>query len=349
MATSKRTFWAMPAIGIAPGAKLAGRDPSHAEFIPGVQSCGITTNYNLEQIFELGQLSVYEDLEEVPNIEITIEKTIDQFNGLMARTMNNNGATADIVTHQNNECDVWFTVNLDTVKNAGDAAPLADVHCSGMFLSSYSANFVTDGFFTESATLVGNHKLWDSAGGTKMSGIPDADPGGANPLDTGVVKRRQNFYFATLPVVIDSLATADIAVNSATVSVDLGREEMNILGQRLPYHRFVTFPVEVSCEIELFVTDIKSLVGGQRLDALPNATNLVEEPISIIVETDTVSNVQTTGAGATLHTWDLGTKNKLQSITWGGGDTGGANSTMTLSYRNFNDLSYTGPANLNIT
>jgi hypothetical protein len=35
---------------------------------------------------------------------------------------------------------------------------------------------------------------------------------------------------------------------------------------------------------------------------------------------------------------DLGHKNKLQSVNYTGGDTGGGNVTITYSYSNFNDL-----------
>jgi hypothetical protein len=38
-----------------------------------------------------------------------------------------------------------------------------------------------------------------------------------------------------------------------------------------------------------------------------------------------------------LRLW-LGKKNKLSSVTYGGGDAGGGNSTVTYSYSNFNDF-----------
>ena len=37
----------------------------------GVQSAAVTTTFNLEQAFELGQLSIYENIEGVPDIEVT--------------------------------------------------------------------------------------------------------------------------------------------------------------------------------------------------------------------------------------------------------------------------------------
>ena len=35
---------------------------------------------------------------------------------------------------------------------------------------------------------------------------------------------------------------------------------------------------------------------------------------------------------------ELGAKNKLNSVSYGGGDTGGGNSTITYSYSTFNDF-----------
>ena len=36
----------------------------------GVQSIGITTTFNLEQVFELGQLAIYENVEGTPDVEV---------------------------------------------------------------------------------------------------------------------------------------------------------------------------------------------------------------------------------------------------------------------------------------
>ena len=40
---------------------------------------------------------------------------------------------------------------------------------------------------------------------------------------------------------------------------------------------------------------------------------------------------------------NLGTKNKLNSVSQSGGDAGGDNVTYTFSYINYSDLTYTGP------
>jgi len=38
------------------------------------------------------------------------------------------------------------------------------------------------------------------------------------------------------------------------------------------------------------------------------------------------------------YAFDLGKKNRLSSVSYGGGDAGGGNATTTYSYTNFNDL-----------
>ena len=45
----------------------------------GVQSVAVTTTFNLEQAFELGQLAIYENIEGVPDIEVTATKVLDGY------------------------------------------------------------------------------------------------------------------------------------------------------------------------------------------------------------------------------------------------------------------------------
>ena len=47
------------------------------EMIHGLQSVGVTTNFALEQAFELGQIEIYENIEGTPDIEVTLEKVLD--------------------------------------------------------------------------------------------------------------------------------------------------------------------------------------------------------------------------------------------------------------------------------
>ena len=80
MSTNKRVFWACTAVSFCThGLKVDNGlvDTTGCTVAYGVQSVGITTNFNLEQVFELGQIQIYENVEAVPDIEITMEKVLD--------------------------------------------------------------------------------------------------------------------------------------------------------------------------------------------------------------------------------------------------------------------------------
>ena len=123
----------------------------------------------------------------------------------------------------------------------------------------------------------------------------------------------------------------DAHIQNITVSTDLGREEIFELGRKAPYHRYATFPVEVTCEIEVIA------VSGDMVSAIEegiltpgdatgcnDSGNLTDETIRIA-----------TCDGTRIY---LGKKNKLSSVSYGGGDAGGGNATVTYSYSTFNDF-----------
>ena len=340
---NKRTYWAIEALGFANasnGQPTIDSVTENIEYVPGVQSVGISTNYNLEQTFQLGQLEVYQDVEEVPDVEVTIERVLDQYTAAYARAMDNADAGKVTITgDQNNQVDVYFSINADTDEAAGDDVPDTMAYMSGMYCSSASFNFATDGNFTESITLVGNHQTWHDAPGLRIQNTPYAT--GVGDLMTGNITRRNRFAFESVPSAVSGLTVAggtstELAIQNVSVSVDFGREAINVLGMKVPYHRYVTFPVEVTTDIETLVTDVISMNDHE---ARPDIDNVSETSIKFSIY-DTAGVDQDTGAGNRLHTFDLGTKNKITSITWNGLDTGGTNASITYSYRNFNKLDY---------
>lgn len=116
----------------------------------------------------------------------------------------------------------------------------------------------------------------------------------------------------------DPVGHGNYHLQSVSVSADFGQENLLELGRFGPYAKFVTFPIEVSCEFEVIATsgDLKSVSGINK--------NLVDQ--TILLKDD---------AGTVI---DLSDKNKLSSISYSGGDTGGGNSNVTYSYTNFNAL-----------
>jgi hypothetical protein len=339
---NNRIYWACQ------GVAMASQDDTDFLAVHGLQSMGITTTFNLEQVFEIGQLAIYENIEAIPDIEVTMEKVLDGY-PLIYHLATRGSTSPTLAGRSARKCGVILNIYDDTAE-AASGTPQTEVFMSGMYVSSVSYSIPVDGNATESVTLVGNNKSWRTASFLKMDNFLGATPNTDMPdinaagiIASGGVQRRENVVFGTgvagavtlLPKEIPGLTngqnvlTADVYgahVQTLSVSCDLGREALNELGRRGPYFRYVNFPVEVTCEIET------TSAQGDKIDATEaglggSGFNLVDQQIYIVMQDSTKIN--------------LGTKNKLASVAYGGADAGGGNATVTYSYTTFNDFTVT--------
>lgn len=349
---NNRIFYAVKQVG------FAEIGTSSFTAVHGLQSVGITTTFNLEQIFELGQISLYEDIENIPDVEVTLEKVLDGY-PLCYHLATKGSASPTLSGRSAAETIVAMSIFSD-VQDAASGTPLSEVQMSGMFVNSLTYTASVDGSITESATLVGNDKVWKTAafdftgafddtdqpqsiagsGGVQRredvifehhhTGVTQLDTNGSVAVGTGV----NDFKGSVLPQDIDGVSSSgtndkDVGgdfgahLQTITVSTDLGREELFELGRRSPYFRFVNFPVEVTCEIEVISTR-GDLVSATEEGVLGNGNNLTERTIFLRFREGT--------------TIDLGLKNKLSNTSHTGGDAGGGNVSVTYSYRNFNNM-----------
>ena len=366
---NNRIFYAVQQVGF----RVDGAaDATQFRALHGIQSVGMTTNFNLSQVFELGQISIYENIEDIPDVEVSMTKVLDsQPLAYCEATLN---ATSPTLSGRQNAKSVFaLAIWPDTNDSAKTATqPDSQCECSGMFVSSISYNFPVDGEFTEDITLVGNHKMWHNDPKAVQFGVYGevnadftgefSDTGEEVNLDNGGVQRRENLLMGAaaggagvdgngasrdaditvLPTQIHGISADgtnkktdgqnfDAHIQNITVSTDLGREEIFELGRKAPYHRYATFPVEVTCEIEVIA------VSGDMVSAIEegiltpgdatgcnDSGNLTDETIRIA-----------TCDGTRIY---LGKKNKLSSVSYGGGDAGGGNATVTYSYSTFNDF-----------
>lgn len=335
---NKRIFYAVQQAGIS----KCGLNTYTS--VHGLQSIGVNTKFNLEQVFEMGQLSIYENIENIPDIEVTMEKVLDGYPLLYH--LGTNGATSASLSGRSN---VKATIGLSIYSDVQDSAsgtPLAQCTMSGVYVSALNYNFETNGNCTESVTFVGNNKVWNNTFTAAAFNNNDS------PFHATGVQRRENLKFGEsstsgvcrLPADIPGISASGYNpwsttlqefgahITSIKVSTNLGREQLFELGRRGPYHRYVTFPIEVRTDIEVISTQ------GDNVTALEEATsNLTDR--TIIIRTDDTTVV------------DLGSRNKLSSVTYGGANAGqnGGNATVTYSYSNFNDCTVTqdeDPSNL---
>ena len=340
---NNRIFYACQAVfigktGHTPAA--VGSPATAGRFMQGVQSVGITSNFTLDQAFELGQIEIYENSEEVADIEVTLEKVLDGKPLLYGQACGNSVKT-NMVAAGKNRSDVYLGVYADTVSSTDSESVGAVVMCSGMYISSVSYTYPTDGAATESVTLVGNDKYWSdniagvvpnpdsSYGASPATGLDGSDSSTTNN-GSGLVRRQKvDIKNSTIPAEISNpMGTTStdkskgFHISSISISADFGRESILELGSFGPYHRYAGYPIEVTAEFEV------TAVSGDLVNVSGTAENLSDR--TIVIKDD----------GG--HIIDLGTKNKLSSVSYSGGDTGGGNATCTYSYSTFNDLKVDG-------
>lgn len=367
MPNNKRIFYACQAVGIS---EMNVASPK-IYVLHGVQSVGVNTAFNLEQVFELGQLEIYENIEGIPEVEVTLEKVLDGHPLIYTAAtcaVESSGfysaAGHGLAQRANNQCCVHLGIFDETKNTVSDSDATTQVYMSGMYVSNVSYTMPTDGNMTESITLAGNHKQWSSVNDNNPQTLLDAS-GTAKLLSTGAgasrvgidqpsgvgalgVARRENFNMSSsiipksiIKATSPSLALADIPqtngnglgkahIQSATVSTDFGREDIFELGRKFAYYRPATFPIEVTCELEVISN------SGDFVNALENGDpNLYADPRTSGNNTSDETIKLSINNG---YTFDLGSRNRLSSINFAGGDAGGGNATMTFSYTNFNDL-----------
>lgn len=394
--SNDRIFYATQAVAIAPFEH--SWDAYTTEHVAhGVQSIGITTNFNLEQVFELGQLEIYENVEGIPDVEVTMEKVVDGYPLLfhMASTgtpelgfigaeekaafLNRSKQRCDVRLgiYEEDQGDNAFAAGATAVTDVPASAQQTEVYFSGMYLSNISYTIPVDGPMTESISFVGNNKTWlhsslavpesgvgpfsGDAGMALASGNTNYATSELNGLDeplaltaglhdrnaypSGGVQRREDVMLAA-SVLPNSIRGTDgttdagnawdtaqreprIHIQNFSVSTDLSREDILELGRKNPYARPANFPIEVTSDIEAITIEgdfIAALEEGDAklFETKASGENTQNETIKIVMRGGTVL--------------DLGTRNRLSSVTYGGGDATGGNASVTYSFTNFNSF-----------
>jgi hypothetical protein len=340
----------------------------------GLQSAGITTTFNSEPVSQLGTLAIYSQVETSPEVEVTLNKLVDGTAPLYCVCAAHTDGTdiisfnKDITEISSNMVNVRFAVSKDDTAKATGVMTHHTL-CSGMYLNSVSFTFPVDGNATEQVSLVGSRKTW--GGSITVPGGANADLLGQT---AGVVVRRQNVAITGANISVSSTRSTNgklseypistilpsailvpykrtIAgkedtpkVQNITVSANLNRENINELGFFGPYYKYTTFPIEVTSEFELIAVsgDFINANDFEVYTENPNDPNeKVVDVASCGLEYSNTPNEEIVikVCGPTINDTlyiDLGTKNRLTSVNYAGGDTGGGNATVTYSYQTFN-------------
>ena len=362
---NNRIYYAIHQVGIKEDGDTGGFGST--DVLHGIQSVGMSTNFNLEQVFELGQLAIYENIENIPDVQIDLTKVLDGYPLIWHQATK--GATTTSPTlagRSTSKCIFGMSIFEDT-QEAAEGAASSIVQCSGMYASSASYSLSRDGNFTESVTLVGNDKVWLNTPtyGRTLATLPTPNFSGQfssttddAPIGYGGVNRRESLLFATTGTTLDingAVADADATIlppevfgitssgtneltngvygahiNSISCSVDFGREQINELGRRGPYCRYIRFPTEVTCEIEV-TSQSGDMVSATEEGIFTTGAGCGSDLGNLLHRTIRLATCE----GTRIY---LGAKNKLSSVNYGGGDAGGENVNVTYSYSTFNDF-----------
>lgn len=342
--TNNRIFWAIKAVGIA------GDGSTTFTPVKGLQTVGINTNFNLVQVFQIGQSSIYEQVEDTPDVEVTLEKVIDGY-PLIYHLATRDADSGTLLGRANEKCAVAMSIFPDDLDSAS-GVPNTQVYMSGLFVSNLSYNISLEDNATESITLIGDHKVW-TTGSFTFSGalFNNIDQPLALTSGVGGIQRREDLIWGSATDGSNTLLPGgtngipgiaangtnslrsngrgyNAHVNSISVSADLGREALNELGLRNPFFRFANLPVEVSTDIEVLTSD-GDQISVTEAGVAGGGNNTFDEEINVVLR-----------EGLRLN---LGAKNKLQSVSYGGADAGGGNATVTYSYVTYNTMNVTHP------
>ncbi len=363
---NKRIFYAVQRAGIAPVDSLTFIT------IRGLQTLGVTTTFNLEQVFEIGQLAIYENIEGVPDVEVSTEKVLDGYAPVytmatQADAEGNAPTASTLVGRSLGMCKMAIAI-YDEASSYAEGTVGAEVHMSGLYISSVGYAVSVDGNATETCTLVGNNKVWVIGGDTgnyvgydltaaTWAAGPWSAGDGPSPKSitgSGGVNRREDVLFGNsatasfLPTNIPGATTANgtgynvlsggsygIHVQSWNINTDLGREELFELGRKGTYYRYINFPVEVTNELTVIsvsgdrISAIEEGIYDSEVGSCGNFYNIQDQTIKLAMCEGLIV--------------DCGTMNKLSSVGVSGGDAGGGNVEVTYSYSNFNDFDVKHP------
>lgn len=366
-----RVYYAIEQFSLA----LNGSAPSTAIALHGLQSVGITTTFNLEQVFELGQLAIYENIEGIPDIEVSCEKVLDGY-PLVYLMATRGAAGTSLANRQNEKTTGVLNIWPDTVDSAVPGTP-PNTECvmSGLYVSSLSYTFPVEGNSTESCTLVGNNKYWAGGAYQIAKGLPaktaaigqfagnDDIPDGdfANAIKR--VSRRQDVEFEA-SVGVDITAAGNLSnvvggpddvcklANVTILPTDVdGISNVSPRGVNLKYAGTNNYKAHIQS------ISVSTDLGREALYELGRKGayyRYVTFPVEVTTEITCLAasgdmvdamkeetNLQhqriqvVTDEGTRIYAGD---KNKLASVGMTGGDAGGDNMEITYTYTNFNDM-----------
>lgn len=303
------------------------------EAVEGVTSVSLNTSIDFDQVFQFGVLEIFENIEGVASADLTIEKFIAS--GLNTVSIGAFACASNTTTKKGNwgivaptsasdalnkmalcrsDYKVFVLPETNTSLKDTPSAAGASYTLSSGNITEYSISQEIEGPATESITISSLRTEVLSESMSNDAGFKDE----ANKAVGVGVARRQDF-------VHQIGNTFQSGIQSISYSVSLGSEDLFELGRKQPYARVATFPAEVSLAVTFLPTS--GFLSPKILGLNPTAADLNKDI--------TIPSGCLTKFGPVAVSGD---KFRLVSTSFGGGDAGGGNATVTQNYQTFNSL-----------
>jgi len=331
----------------------------------GLQSFGLSMDIPLQEIFQLGKLSPRTQLEDLPDVNMTLEKHLDG-TPLVYHLCSQTANTPTLAGRSASLADVAFSV-FDPTQDCATGVPTFTVQAINGYYQNVSYNFDVEGVFTESVGIIANDLIVSNDTSILNTGEQArASAAVVNGLFTGdddfSVNRRENMLFqlttnaldvngqyadpdcTILPFEIDGILNPadtllDVGdyvndesdIQSISVSASITRNRKNALGKFAPVCQQIQLPVEVTTEIRV-LPRAGGIPSATEIGILNTGTDLCwsgprnRREFSIRIATC---------EGTRIYT---GSKNKLRSFSMSEGNAGGSDASFSYTYRTLNDF-----------
>lgn len=344
----KRIFYACQAVlFISRNTQISNSPLSTASYLTGVQSIGVDGDFPATTITDFGRFQRKNKFENrqkefTINISRILAKGQDTF--YSANTYSDDYTTTHLLHEDNIGCqgelnnngkclrnyDIFLVYGDDENSLLNDSTTKKNVVYRNCLLTNLSYDISVDGSVTESISLISRKVEHNVSGSPVLPLSPQsAETVRRQDIDmpnTILPEEAQSIFKTDEP---DSLLGKDIyGLQSITIDMSIDYSELNDIGIWRGYDdgndinkwRFVNLPINIS----------SSFTGISR-SIYPRENIGVDTPE---FEKNKSIKIVSFADSSNYYIWDLGRRNYLNNISVSGGDTGGGNVELTLSYLN---------------
>jgi hypothetical protein len=213
-----------------------GIAPCKGSPIQGVRSVGLSSTRSINTIFSPGDKNLAGSYPDLPDIEVSYVKYLEQENNSFDNEAGLNDYTGFVVL-----------AGDDTAKCLGGKGGISTISFNELLLSSVTYNMSVDGPFTVERKYNGF-----SSGSCSYSSLGVFS--NCNNVVSSNIKRRGCLNITALPSEVSGGIIQSISIN-----FKINRQFLNEFATLKPYASYISFPIETSCTFEIIAKSLSSV------------------------------------------------------------------------------------------